>query len=389
MATSDRTPRTKKKRRFPISLAMIVRNEEAVLGRCLDSVLGLVDEIVVVDTGSTDRTVEIAEQYGASVHHFAWVDDFSAARNFSLEKTTHPWRLVLDADEWIVDRAATGAVLDRIGESVPTFAGAIDMLQVDKDDKDGPLNDGVEPISLIRLLPRQLGFTGRVHEQPTPEIRTLRIGVLLGHDGYTTEASARKEGRNVALLVAALEEDPTDAYLWYQLGSEFLTRNQADEALPYLVQAYNLLHPEEAGAGAPERAAWWHRVTLRLMLALNGLERFAESTALGEVEAAAWPDSPDFFYVFGCSVRGLALSVRATDRVRAEDLMVSSLGLWVQAVELEDQQQYAGILATRGTVLAARLVAKDYDTLGRHAEADRYRAIARGAGTAAPTAVGV
>jgi glycosyltransferase involved in cell wall biosynthesis len=86
-----------------ISLCMIVRNEERKLARALDSARDWVGEIVVVDTGSTDRTVEIAESYGARVIHFPWCDDFSAARNASLDAATNEWALVLDADEqWVV-----------------------------------------------------------------------------------------------------------------------------------------------------------------------------------------------------------------------------------------------------------------------------------------------
>ena len=80
-----------------IGVSMIVKNEEYMLPECLESVKGF-DEIVIVDTGSTDRTIEIAEKYG-TVHHFEWVDDFSAARNYSLSKCAADWILIIDADE--------------------------------------------------------------------------------------------------------------------------------------------------------------------------------------------------------------------------------------------------------------------------------------------------
>ena len=106
-----------------ISVAMIVRDEEQNLRRCLESVQDLVDEIVVVDTGSVDATVEVATSFGAKVSHFTWVDDFAAARNFALAQAAHPWRLVLDADEWIVDRDAARTALDAVRQQVPTFVG--------------------------------------------------------------------------------------------------------------------------------------------------------------------------------------------------------------------------------------------------------------------------
>ena len=84
-----------------ISLAMIVKNEEAVFAHCLESVKSLVDEMVIIDTGSTDRTVDIAESFGARIHHFKWRDDFAAARNESLKHCKGDWVLILDADEAI------------------------------------------------------------------------------------------------------------------------------------------------------------------------------------------------------------------------------------------------------------------------------------------------
>src|SRR5438034_11627278 len=87
-----------------LSLTMIVKNEEENLGRCLASVSGIADELIVVDTGSTDRTVEIARQHGAQVYHFKWCDDFAAARNVSLQHATGRWCLHLDADEWVVEK---------------------------------------------------------------------------------------------------------------------------------------------------------------------------------------------------------------------------------------------------------------------------------------------
>ncbi len=97
-----------------LSLSMIVKNEAKNLARCLESVRGLVDEIVVVDTGSTDDTVKIAESYGAKIGHFEWCDDFAAARNASLALCTGDWVLVLDADEAIdkMDHDVIRNVLD-------------------------------------------------------------------------------------------------------------------------------------------------------------------------------------------------------------------------------------------------------------------------------------
>ncbi|WP_233476275.1 glycosyltransferase family 2 protein [Paenibacillus sonchi] len=80
---------------------MIVKDEEALLSRCLESVKGIADEIIIVDTGSTDRTKQIAENYGAKIYDYVWSNDFAAARNESLRHAAGKWILVLDADEYL------------------------------------------------------------------------------------------------------------------------------------------------------------------------------------------------------------------------------------------------------------------------------------------------
>ncbi|WP_017935765.1 glycosyltransferase [Nocardioides sp. Iso805N] len=364
--------RARPKRRYPISVAMIVRDEEAVIGRCLASLQGLVEEIVVVDTGSTDRTIEIARSYGATIHHFDWIDDFGAARAYSLEQTTHPWRLCIDADEWIADRDAARELLDQVGQATPDFLGLVDVLQADED---GRIDDATLPVEIGRLLPRHVSFTGRVHEQPTPEIPAQRLHLLLGHSGYSAAALEAKEGRNLALLTAAVTADPTNAYLWYQLGSEFSARDRYEEALPHLVEAFNLTHPASPDVPGPEPRPWWHRLTLRLMIALTALGRHDESTAVGEMEAGRWSASADFQVVYGRAIRALAVSLPDEHAGVAEQLVLASLELWRGAVELGDRPEYAGVLAQRATVAAALLVADDYETLGRPEEAQRYRAL--------------
>jgi glycosyltransferase involved in cell wall biosynthesis len=82
-----------------LSLCMIVKNEESLLPQCLQSVNEIVDEMVILDTGSSDRTVEIAREFGCRVHHFEWCNDFSTARNEALKYVQGEWVLVLDADE--------------------------------------------------------------------------------------------------------------------------------------------------------------------------------------------------------------------------------------------------------------------------------------------------
>ena len=101
-----------------ISLCMIVKNEEDVLARCLDFAINFADEIIIVDTGSTDRTKEIAALYTDQVYDFEWIDDFAAARNFAFSKATMEYCMWLDADDMVMMRYHTG--FDKNGD--PTFS---------------------------------------------------------------------------------------------------------------------------------------------------------------------------------------------------------------------------------------------------------------------------
>ncbi|MBO8162015.1 MAG: glycosyltransferase family 2 protein [Thermosipho sp. (in: Bacteria)] len=84
-----------------ISGCLIVKNEEKNITRCIESMLPVIDELIVVDTGSTDNTVAIAEKFNAKIYHFTWIDDFSAARNYAISKATGDWIIFLDADEFL------------------------------------------------------------------------------------------------------------------------------------------------------------------------------------------------------------------------------------------------------------------------------------------------
>lgn len=144
-----------------VSLCMIVRDEEAVLGRCLDSVKDAVDEIVIVDTGSADRTKEIAEKYTDRVYEFSWRDDFSAARNFSFSRGTMDYCMWLDADD--VMQAGEREKLIAWKEQGDGSADAVMMKYVTGFDERGKGNFSYYR---ERLLRRGSGFLwrGRVHE---------------------------------------------------------------------------------------------------------------------------------------------------------------------------------------------------------------------------------
>ena len=189
---------------------MIVRNEVAVLGRCLDSVAGLVDEAVVVDTGSTDGTIEAALARGARVVRSTWEGDFSRARNLSLAQARGRWILVLDADEYLEpgQRDALAALV--AGEDARGGPPARAFTLVQKSTSDGGRSGLL--VSIIRLFPNRPGirFAWPVHEQVATSLQREGVpvadaGVTLLHTGYADPARNRlKQERNGVLLAGQI-----------------------------------------------------------------------------------------------------------------------------------------------------------------------------------------
>lgn len=161
-----------------ISLCMIVKNEEAVLARCLDSVAGLVDEIIIVDTGSTDKTMEIAEYYTDKVYSFAWVDDFAAARNYSFSKATMDYCMWLDADDVIDDSQR-----EEFTKLKETLAPTIDFVMM-RYSVAFNKNDEPEFWYYRERWIRNNGrfkWDGAVHEAISPSSQTIYSDVSISH----------------------------------------------------------------------------------------------------------------------------------------------------------------------------------------------------------------
>jgi glycosyltransferase involved in cell wall biosynthesis len=203
-------------RELLVAAALIVRDEEHCLARCLESIEPIVDEIVVVDTGSTDSTVAIAERFGATVLHRLWDDDFSAARNYGLDRIRSKWVLYIDADEW------AGEVPEGFRDGLRDSGSdmALRLLLRHRLDQ--------TPLREYRLWEshRDIRFQGVIHESIVPSIqrvcaaerRTVGLSdLLLEHDGYEGDLSA-KATRDLPLLERQIESDPSRTYLWDQIG---------------------------------------------------------------------------------------------------------------------------------------------------------------------------
>ncbi len=226
-------------REVKVSLTMIVRDEENNLPNCLESVLGLFDEIVVVDTGSIDRTKEIAREFGARVFDFVWIDDFAAARNDALTHATGGYAFWLDADDlvdpiefeklrWLLQQMRAG---DRAAYVVRCACDP---------SPDGTGGDTV--VDHIRLFPLRddIRWTYRVHEQILPGLNRAHVPVrwtdlTVRHTGYVDrELRDRKLERDLRLLRLDLQDHPGDPFINFNLGAVAIERRQWDEALGFL-----------------------------------------------------------------------------------------------------------------------------------------------------------
>ena len=227
-----------------ISLCMIVRNEAAALPRTLAAARPWVDELVVVDTGSTDATPEIARAYGARVVHWTWRDDFAAARNESLRHATGAWILVLDADEVLADGA--GPALRAACEGAPADVVAYEIKIVCPRDGDAGLVRLNWFPRLFRNLPG-VRFEGVIHEQVVGSLvgrgRIARADVEVLHSGYTLtpEQMQAKARRNAALLERQLRDEPDYAPGWFQLAETYVLLGRLDEGIDAYRRCLRLL----------------------------------------------------------------------------------------------------------------------------------------------------
>jgi len=211
-----------------LSLCMIARDEEHRLGHCLESVRGLADELVVVDTGSTDRTVEVARRFGAKIGHFEWRDDFAAARNHSLELATGDWILWLDADDLLPQ--------EYHGRIRQLLAGGRDKCYFFLlDDR------GYENVSCLqmRLFPNLPGvrFEMPIHEQVTPSLGRLGLEMVptdirVVHTGYPTPEVVRaKKERYLRIMEGWLEQHPEDYIVRSHVALTYHTTGRLEEAM--------------------------------------------------------------------------------------------------------------------------------------------------------------
>lgn len=234
--------------KLPVSVCIIAKNEEKYIEQCLRHILKYNMEIIVVDTGSTDRTKEIASKYTKNVYDFEWIDDFSAARNFAASKASNNWILVLDCDEYVIDLDVSKLriLMQKFNRNV----GTIVLRNVYTAD-DGTKN--YNEAQILRFYNKNFfHFKYRIHEQIVPEdekgldslvLDTYILPMVVEHHGYdiSEEDMMKKQERNLYFLDKALGENPyNDDYIYFQIGQSYESIGKKDEALEAYKKCYEL-----------------------------------------------------------------------------------------------------------------------------------------------------
>lgn len=219
-----------------VSLCMIVKNEQETLGRCLESVKDIVDEMVIVDTGSTDETKKIAKSYDARIFDYEWNDSFADARNYSMSKAGGDWILIMDADDELA-KEDTGLLREIINSDGPAPIYYMKTLCFTGNVPD--LNNVLLNLN-VRLIKNGLGyhFKGNIHEHPvvgedTPDVPGQTADIRFYHYGYLHQAvtSKDKRNRNIRLIEKELEANPEDPLMIFYLGNEYYASQDFEKAL--------------------------------------------------------------------------------------------------------------------------------------------------------------
>ncbi|MGA7933745.1 MAG: glycosyltransferase [Kovacikia sp.] len=261
-----------------LSLCMIVKNEGKNLARCLASAQPYVDEMVIIDTGSQDNTLEIAAQYGAKLDYFEWCDDFAAARNYSLSKVSGEWILHLDADEELIveDFSFRQQLLTQ--SDVLVYA----VTRTDINLPEASFLGGFHA-RVLRNIPG-FRYVNRYHEQlqyegDRPLVHQYLQGVKILHYGNSDEIALREKTltRDIPILESIHQQEGLSFWLLDCLARNYLRTDQFDRAQEYYQEAFDRLLPHLIGGEKPDGFYWLP--TLMHFMAEQALDRNDFETA--------------------------------------------------------------------------------------------------------------
>ena len=288
-----------------LSVCMIVRDSAKTLRECLEGITPWVDELVVVDTGSLDDTVSIAQEFRAKVHYFRWCDDFSAARNVSIEHASGDWLFWMDSDDTI--DAASGERLRKLALGPHRADVLAYVAQVVCPGDDGG-ETVVDHVKLFRNHPG-IRFEFRIHEQLLPSIRRLGgqvawSDVSVVHSGSDTspEGKAKKYERDLRILQLELQERPEHSFALFNFGMTYADMERYDEAVGWLKRCL-------AASAADESHV--RKAFALLVMCLAGLDQTEEAIDTCERGLSLFPQDAELHFRRGMLAHGKGDSERA------------------------------------------------------------------------------
>ena len=254
-----------------LSLCMIVKDEEKFLPTCLESIKDHVDEIIIVDTGSTDRTVEVATKYNAKIYHHPWENSFSKARNYSLSYATCDWVLILDADEEVEKEDAC-----RLREVIRDNEVNVIKLPVFYKHKGGK---NLSVSCSERIFKNYLGihYVGIVHNQLIYSGIDKNVNIRLNHYGYHQgeEQMEKKFKRTSTLLKQQIKDDPESPMPHNYLAISYLDRKRNDECVKEALEAIRLFEAQKSNSQHRLLSYYTVCVAYYRMNDLNNAEKYA------------------------------------------------------------------------------------------------------------------
>ncbi|MDR3311198.1 MAG: glycosyltransferase family 2 protein [Oscillospiraceae bacterium] len=296
-----------------LSQCMIVKNEEKNIERALSWAKDIAFEQIVVDTGSTDRTVEIAESMGATVYHFAWIDDFAAAKNFAIEKARGNWIAFLDADEWIEPEGVPNLrrSVEQTNRNTQIAALFCDWLQLRDDGSTFMVYEQ------SRIFRKHVRYSGRIHEQlvfSPGEIMSRMPDVQIMHTGYTDAAYAEtnKSERNIRLIRGELEKKPGDMKLKGYLADALSVSKDDPEKLAEA----ELIYLEIVAYDQPLEELMIRSAYDDLLTRARAKNDADEIIALSPGAIGKLPRVPDYHYYYGLALRAKGRYREAFERFK-------------------------------------------------------------------------
>ncbi|WP_312811720.1 glycosyltransferase family 2 protein [Sedimentibacter sp.] len=286
-----------------ISQCLIVKNEEENIEHCLGHIKSVVDEQIVVDTGSTDRTVELAEKMGAKVFHFEWIDDFSAARNFAIEKAKGDWIIFLDCDEyfsegsvqklkkymkmWMRDKNIDGIMCQ--------------MVNIDKDKNPVTIANNISP--RVFKNKKNLRYKNKIHEalrnsykgNGNTNVGDASNNLIIYHTGYDKEIVMEKNkiDRNISMINSSIAENPEDAKMHYYLSNEYYRIDKYEDAIK---SARESIACKTKGTDEFFHPLLYRNILSSMYDMSAPLEEIKREFDIAVVE---YPEYPDYYFIMG------------------------------------------------------------------------------------------